>query len=131
MFKFRRLLCAVLVCALVGVAYGAATKIRSFTTWNEPPGADGMAIMNVADSQGMVLLIIVSGFTPNTQYVPAFFDGVNDHKLNQYFMTDDKGNAHWNVEAQTLYPWPNLRLYYCFYTGEPNPVCELRAEGNP
>ena len=47
MIKFRRLVCLALVCAMVGVAYGAATKIGSFCPRNgENPSADGMAILN-------------------------------------------------------------------------------------
>ncbi len=70
MFKFRRLLCAVLVCALVGVAYGAATKIRAFENVAEPGDADGMAIMSYNQGQNYTTnQIILSGLLPNTEYV--------------------------------------------------------------
>ncbi len=129
MFKFRRLLCAVLVCALVGVAYAGATKIRSFTTWNEPEDADGMAILNVADSQGLVIQIIVSGFTPDTTYLAAVSDGVDSDYFLDVFTTDGHGNGRLHYNLSTLFPWPNVRLYHC--VGDNNPVCELRAQGNP
>ena len=129
MFKFRRLLCVVLVCALVGVAYAGARKIRSFTTWNEPEDADGMAILNVADSQGLVIQIIVSGFTPNTTYLAAVSDGGDNDYFLDVFTTDDNGNGRFHYKLSTLFPWPNVRLYHC--VGDTNPVCELRAQGNP
>jgi hypothetical protein len=131
MIKYRRLFCAVLVCALVGVAYAGATKIRSFTTWNEPEGADGMAILNTSQGQGLIVQLILTGFSPNTAYAPALYDDGTDSEYNAFgeFFTDDNGHANLHFTLGTLAPWPNLRLYHC--VGDINPVCELRAQGNP
>ncbi|MFH1108342.1 MAG: hypothetical protein V1790_03970 [Planctomycetota bacterium] len=133
MFKVRRFVCLALVCALVGVAYAGATKIRSFTTFNEPEDADGMAILNVADSQGLVIQIIVSGFTPNTLYAPFLFDPCSgsEYYVLDYFTTDDRGNGRFHRDVGTLYPWPNIRLYVCpAFDTNGQCIWELRAQGD-
>lgn len=130
MFKARRLVCLGLVCAMAGVAYGAAKKITSFTTYNEPADADGMATLNVADSQGLVVQIIISGFNPNADYVLALYDDESGSEYNAFgaFTTDAHGNGRFHTKVGTLFPWPNVRLYRC--VGIENPVCELAAQGN-
>ena len=75
MFKVRRFVCLALVCALVGVAYGAARKISSFTpTAAELPTADGMVILNFVananDGNGKTIVqMILTDFTPEMTYV--------------------------------------------------------------
>ncbi len=125
MFKFRRLLCAVLVCALVGVAYGAARKISSF----EPQGselatADGMAILNFAQGTGgplgtdgkTITHIMITGFTPFTTYDVEFrsptqgsFFGIG------ILVTDDRGDAQFkdslpglDISDSALYIYMNM-----------------------
>jgi len=131
MFKVRRFVCLALVCVMAGIAYAGATKIRSFTTFNEPAEADGMAIINVAQGQGLVVQLILTGFSPNTSYVQALYDDASDSEYNAFgeFFTDDNGHANLHFTVSTLAPWPNLRLYHC--VGDVNPVCELRAQGIP
>ncbi|MEK7731054.1 MAG: hypothetical protein AAB363_04280 [Planctomycetota bacterium] len=125
MFKFRRLLCVVLVCALVGVAYGAATKIKSFTTYNEPDGADAMAIMNIADGQAAIIQVMVNGFSPNTTYFVFFYDCLgSEQDSGGFFTTDDHGNSTWHINYGGAFPALNLRLYAC-----PGSACEIRAQG--
>jgi len=92
MFKFRRLLCAALVCALVSVAYGAVVKLRSFQNVAEPDDGDGMAIMNYNQGQNLTSnQIILTGLLPDTAYVvvvefPDLWCRVgNDVKFEPYF----------------------------------------------
>jgi len=127
MFKFHRLLCAVLVCALVGVAYGAARKIKSFTTFNEPAGADGMAILNIHDGTGQEVQLLVTDFTPDSNYVVHLFHP--DFPTNQpevgIFTTNEVGNGHWHGDIGTLFPWPCLLIY----STVGDQLGEVRAQG--
>jgi hypothetical protein len=152
MFKFRRLLCVVLVCALVGVAYGAARKIRSFTPMGyELATADGMAIVNVANGglnyPKTIFQVVLSGFTPNTLYdvgiVPygaspypdpiGQLDGV--WKFNGALTTDENGNGTWHGETPTDHGSANIAIYLYDYEHNypdviPTPGGFLRALGN-
>jgi len=132
MFKVRRWVCLALVCALVGVAYAGAVKFRSFTIFDEPPDADAMAIINIADSQGTILQVMVTGFSTNTPYsigrIDAGGDGTSDiaYRIDPAFTTDDRGNATWHGTVGSNFPWSNIGIYFnngTFY--------ELRARGNP
>ena len=134
MFKFRRLLCAVLVCALVGVAYGAARKIKSFTTCGlavpacaEPADADGMAILNVHDGTGQEVQLMVTGFMANTLYVVHLFhpDFPGNEPEEGTFITNEVGNGTFHRDIGTLAEWPCLRLY----SDVNNQLGELRAQG--
>jgi len=90
-----------------------------------------MAILNVSQGQGLVVQLILTGFTPNTSYAPALYDDGTDSEYNafgDFILTDDNGHANVHFEVSTLAPWPNLRLYHC--VGDENPTCELRAQGN-
>ena len=50
---FKRVAFVLVVCSCVGIAFGAAVKIRSFETFDpEPCDADGMTILNYAAGQG-------------------------------------------------------------------------------
>ena len=102
MFKFRRLLCAVLVCALVGVAYGVTVKLKAFENVAEPGEGDGMAIMNYNQGQDETInQIILSGLIPNTAYVVVVEapdqwcrDGGNVQFRNYDFAGDGQGDGY-------------------------------------
>jgi hypothetical protein len=79
---------------LVGVAYGAARKITSFTTFGEPAGAEGMAILNyVSGTNETVVQIIVTGFSAGTTYDIEF---VGVGFIEVAFTTDNQGNGHFH-----------------------------------
>ena len=69
----KRIAFVLVVCAVVGVAFGAATKIRWFANIAEPnPDADGMTILSYVQGQdNIVAQVILSDLVPNTQYVVA------------------------------------------------------------
>lgn len=71
MLRMNRVVCAVLVCAVVSVAFGAARRITSFETFApESIDADGMAIINyVTGEDKTVAQVILSGFDFNETYV--------------------------------------------------------------
>lgn len=125
MFRSRFLLSLVLVGVVVGGAYGAARKIRSFTTYNESEDADGMAILNVHESTGQELQLMVTGFTPHTDYVVSVCleDGSNDQQQG-ILSTNEVGNGTLHSDIGSPLLWPCVRIYLC--TGE---YCELRAQG--
>jgi len=130
MFKFRRLLCVVLVCALVGVAYAGARKIKSFTTFNEPPGADGMAILNIHDGTGQEVQLILTDFTPDNEYLPVLWNGIDGPGNSEYnafhtMNTNGQGNGTWHQDIGVLTPWPCLRIYNV--VGDQQ--ADLRAQG--
>jgi hypothetical protein len=67
----RRVVFVLVVCSCVGIAFGAATKIRWFENIAEPnPDADGMAILNYVQGQNNISAqIILSDLLANAQYV--------------------------------------------------------------
>ena len=69
----KRVAFVLVVCLCVGVAYGAATKIRWFDNIAESnPDADGMAILNyVAGQDNIIAQVILSDLVADTQYVVA------------------------------------------------------------
>lgn len=136
MIKYRRLLCAVLVCALVGVAYGAAKKIRSFTPrGTELATADGMAILNFAQGSGggnwadskTIIHIAITGFTPLTTYDVKFESPTQGTSYGYAILvTDENGDAQFkdyvpgiDISDSSLSIYVNLSV-----AGE-----ELRAVG--
>jgi hypothetical protein len=112
MFKVRRFVCLALVCALVGVAYGAAQKISSFTPQgSELATADGMAILNFAQGTGgplgtdgkTIVHIMLTGFTPFTTYDVEF----RSRALGSFYgmgilVTDDHGDAQFKDQLPTI-----------------------------
>ena len=72
----RRVAFVLVVCSCVGIAFGAATKIRWFDNVAEPnPEADGMAILNYVQGQDNIMAqIILSDLLPNTPYVITLRD---------------------------------------------------------
>jgi len=136
MIRFRRLLCAVLVCALVGVAYGAARKIGSFAPQGtELATADGMAILNFAQGTGGPLgtngktieHIMITGFTPFTSYDVEFRSPTQGSWFaGGILVTDERGDADFkgylpglDISDSDIYIYVNL--------GQTNQ--ELRAIG--
>ena len=93
---FKRVAFVLVVCSCVGIAFGAAVKIRSFETFDpEPCDADGMTILNYAAGQGKTIVqIIVSDFSPETTYdlVLVSRDGTQRTTGFDVFTTD--GNGH-------------------------------------
>ena len=96
MFKFNRLVCALLVCTVVGSAFGGAVLLREFHIDNPdvmPVEADGMAMLNyVAQQDKTIVQLIVSGF--GTQGWYAVLDGCE--KI--HFDTDNNGAATVHAE---------------------------------
>jgi len=123
MFKVRRFVCLALVCALVGVAYGAAHKIRSFSPMGaELETADGMAILNHAGLAGLgktILQVVVSDFTPNTTYAV----GVCLPYFSCFVDEFGQSNGAWIIQdAMTTDEHGNGTFHYEFpgdYTGDP------------
>lgn len=145
MFKFNRLVCAVLVCTCVAIAYGAATKIRSFVPQGfENPEADGMAILNYASGQDETIVqIILSDFTPEIAYDVVFVSPTHLFEPKEFgvLITDKHGhgNLHVTISAPLSPPAPpgengdwtdaNIEIWINLGTIDPD---ELRAVGcNP
>lgn len=139
MFKFNRLVCALAVCTCVAIAYGAATKIRSFENVAESnPDADGMAILNYASGQDETIVqIILSDFTHDTAYDMVFVSPT--HSLQPKFLgtliTDKHG--HGNLHVTISAPpgengdWTDAHIEIWINLGTIDPD-ELRAVGcNP
>jgi hypothetical protein len=112
MFKVRRFVCLALVCALVGVAYGAAHKISSFVPQgSELATADGMAILNFAQGTGgplgtdgkTILNIMITGFTPFTTYDVEFRSPTAGSWISGgVLVTDEDGDAKFKDEFPML-----------------------------
>jgi hypothetical protein len=153
MFKFRRLVCLALVCALVGVAYGAAVKIRSFTPFApEPATADGIGILNYTSpvDDRTLIQIVLNGFTPNTIYdLGIIRPGVDPYTSyaqgeccgivvgTMAFWTDQHGNATFTGRASLSgdFSSSNIAIYLPFEIQNPDGSTtragKLRALGNP
>ena len=71
MLSFKRVVCTVAVCAMVGAAFGGARKIKDFEVFApESAAADGMAILNYVQGQDATIVqVILSGFEASTEYV--------------------------------------------------------------
>lgn len=69
--RVKMMACLLVVGALVAVSYGGARKIKALQTFSpEPVNADGMAFINyVAGQDKVIAQVILSDFTPDTQYV--------------------------------------------------------------
>jgi hypothetical protein len=136
MFKFRRLVCLALVCALVGVAYGAAHKISSFVfQGSELATADGMAILNFAQGTGgpngtdgkTIQHIMITGFTPFTSYDVEFRSPTQGSWFaGSILVTDERGDA----DFKGYFPGLDISdsdIY--IYVNMGRPEQELRAIG--
>lgn len=96
MFKFNRLVCVVLVCALAGLAYSKAVKSKDLTAAglgvDVTPDADGMIIMAHHDSAtpATEVQIKATGLAPHTTYGVQVHPGFTDVIA---FTTSASGNA--------------------------------------
>ena len=136
MFKVRRFVCLALVCALVGVAYGAAHKIGSFVPQGlELATADGMAILNFAQGTGgplgtdgkTITHIMITGFTPFTTYDVEFRSPTQGSFFGGgILVTDDRGDAQFKDSLPGL-DISDSDIY--IYVNMGTPAQELRAVG--
>ncbi len=122
---------SVVVLVLAGVAYGAANKIRWFTTYDPEPGsADGMAILNYASGANKTIVqIVVSNFTPGETYDLRITDGSQKWDTDDVFTTDQHGHGtlHWTFPFGDISTW-DVELYVSDDVNyEPG---ELRAFGD-
>ena len=150
MFKVRRWVCLALVCALVGVAYGAARKIRSFTPFApELATADGMAILNHTGNgdDRTIVQIVLSGFTPFTTYDIGMIPPGVDPNIRELGLggigiaidaitTDENGNGTFHLVSPGDDTSSNVGVYLPFFIdlGPGNGFLRaghLRALGNP
>jgi len=97
MFKFNRVVCALAVCAIVGVACGAAIKIKALTLTDlgmaESPEADGMAIMNYNQGNEQTeVTVAITDFMPDTFYYIAVEPGIGGAPVT----TNSSGNANYH-----------------------------------
>ena len=95
MFRFNRLALMLGVCAWVGIALGAAIKIKSLTPIGEgvaeSPDGDGMAIMNYHQGNNATeITVAITDFLPNTDY----FVTVNPGIIRASLPTNSSGNAN-------------------------------------
>lgn len=99
MFKFNRLVCVLLVCAVVAVAYGKAIKIKAISPVGlgviENPDADGMAVLNYHQGNNSTeSTVAITDFLPDTEYgitVVALGGGATT------VTTNAAGNANWHA----------------------------------
>lgn len=85
----KRLAIAVVACACVAVAYGAAVKITSFAAFGPDSSGDGMAILrHVQGQDNTVAQIILSGLSPNTEYVVALREPNTWHLVTTGFVVE-------------------------------------------
>lgn len=105
MFRFSRLLCGITLFSAVGIAMGAAVKIKGFDTsyGMESSDADGMAILNYVQGQDETKVqIIMSGFTPNTNYLFTFQSDSHCMAPGGGLITDEHGHATFHGEIPNL-----------------------------
>jgi len=128
--KYRRLLGAVFVCAMVGVAYGAANKIKSFAPQgSELSTADGMAMLNFANGHGgkTIRHLMITGFTPFTSYDVEFRSPTaGSWFAGGILVTDQNGDAKYKDEFPGL-DISDSDLYIYVNLGQAGE--ELRAVG--
>lgn len=102
MIRFNRVVCALVVCSLVAIAYGKAIKVTSLTavgeSTSECPNADGMAILNYNAGQARTeVQLAITDFLPNTEYTA---DVVTIHGgPSLRFTTNARGNGQGHAIA--------------------------------
>ncbi len=137
MFKFNRIVCVLLLCSAVGVAFGAATKIRAFIAMPgvESGDADGMCIINYNSGQDATIVqIVITDFQPYTVYdLELSTDLWPSAKSIGVLETNDKGRAtaHFEIPGKDLSgAW--AYIYTDLVTrGDANDTSLLRAYGSP
>lgn len=96
MFRFNRLVCVVVICALAGFAYSKAVKSKDLTAaglgGDVNPDVDGMIIMNHHDSSTPTteVQIKATGLAPQTMYGVQVHPGFTDAFA---FTTSTSGNG--------------------------------------
>lgn len=98
MLKFNRVVCALAVCACVGVAFGAV-RITNFDISEPDPNADAMAILAYASGRDITnVQIMVSDFTPGAIYDVDLVDSAGERCFASFeaFVANSEGhgNAH-------------------------------------
>lgn len=71
MLRFNRMVCLLLVCSLVGVAFAKAIKVTALVPeGNENVDADGMVIINFQPgTPSNEVQVMLSDFTPDKEYL--------------------------------------------------------------
>jgi hypothetical protein len=105
MFKFSRMLCVMVVCAVAGAALGAVIKIKDLTAvgpgLSENPACDGMSILHWKPQQGengeTQVNVVINNFQPNTVYGVRYEDQFGTGgEFSQAITTNPAGNGHWH-----------------------------------
>lgn len=106
MFRFSRLVCAVAVCTLVTLVLADNVKIKGFDTASfglEAPDADGMAHLKYKHQHDKTKVqIIISGFTPNTNYLFTFQSPSHCLVPGGGLITDEDGHATFDAEIPSF-----------------------------
>ena len=118
MLRFNRLVCVVAVCLVVGVAFGAAIKIRAITPYEGTEealaGGDGMAILNYHPGNNKTeATVAITDFVPGATYGAYLNPGGG---VNLPEVANPSGNANWhgtynfdlclwNEDGITVYIW--------------------------
>jgi hypothetical protein len=104
MFRFNRLVCALLVCSCVGFAYAKAIKVVALTPVGagvtESPDADGMALLNYNPGQTRTeVQVSLTDFQANTEYTVDVLTVYGGPTLRM--ITNARGNAQGHAIAIT------------------------------
>ena len=140
MFKFNRLVPVLLVCALAGVAYSKAGRVKVLTAagagLTENADVGGGVVMNYHDSSGQQgavteIQVNVKGLGPDSTYGVQVQPGVTSPLA---FTTNQNGHGHWHgfVGFDLVPENPVVRIFV--YDGNINEIAhvsfdELRAIG--
>lgn len=135
----KRLAFAIAVLACVGIAYGAAVKIRGFDNIAEPNlDADGMAILNYISGQDETMVqIIVSDFTPGLVYDVVLVSPSHSFEASSLGVLEVDSHGHGNLHLTVpAIPgeggdWTDSDVEIWINLGIPPPAeSELRAVGS-
>ena len=118
MLKFRRVVCTLLVCSLVAVAYSKAGRVKVLTAAGQGltlnPDVEGGVVMNFHDSVDpkSEVQLRVKGLEPNTMYGVQVDPGVTDADA---FTTNASGTGHWHgfaaIDVTSLNPVVRIFVY--------------------
>ncbi len=131
MFRFDRLVIAVVLVGVTAVAWGRAVKIPSFVieasrlscdgTFRDitlNPNADGMAILNYAGGarDKTIVQVILSDFTGDPNLNGLYFlrlsadDGSDDVDMGM-FLVGSQGNGHFHGEVSGDHSGANVEVW--------------------
>ena len=139
MFRFNRLLCGLVVCGTVAVAFGAAVKIKAFTPVGngaiESPDGDGMAILNYHPGNDTTeIQFAITDFRPNTVYGVKLESDFGGFSAPEAIATNVVGNGtyHHTIPFDRTGN-PSVTIYV--WDGDTNTIFdvsadEIRATGN-